>query len=552
MRRIYIRMWLTVFMALFLFVASAQAESAQFLKKHLAQIQQQSDYSIGGEVFIGHKLLYEIYSKNQFRLLWHRPDSVKQLFAAIQASSLEGLTPDDYHLKQLRKLQEQRGSGMDYPTLAANFDLLLTDGLIRLAYDKSFGKVDPKYLHSEWNLPEKTIRKDPALAIETAIVSGTVAKTLAALSPVSPIYENLKKALARYRFIAGQGGWPVIPSGPVLKVGSEGGRVSMLRERLFRSGDLSVADRTSPVFDASLKQAVSRFQQHHYLEEDGVVGKQTLAELNTTAEEKVDQIRVNLERARWILRDIPPTVILVDIAGYTLNYYLDHNLIWKTQVVVGQPYHMTPTFGAEIKYLVINPTWTIPRSIIGRETLPRVQKDPQYLSDHNLRVLDYKGNSIDTAGINWQEYTGKSFPYLIRQDPGPQNALGRIKFMFPNKHAIYLHDTPSRGLFARDKRAFSHGCIRVNDPLTLGELLLANDGQDWSRERIEEVITGRKITTIRLQTPVPVLLLYWTVNITEDNKVLFKQDIYGRDKQLLEALDGTFRVRKSVVRQIEG
>ncbi len=552
MKRLRITTGLTLLMALLFGVAVAQAESARFLKKHLAQIQQQGDYTIGGEVFIGHKLLYAIYSNNQFRLLWSRPGSVKQMFAAIRASSLEGLTPADYHLKQLQRLQEQRESGMDYPTLLANFDLLLTDALIRLAYDKSYGKVDPRSLHSEWNLPEKTIRRDPALVIETAIVNGTVTETLAALSPKGHIYEDLKKALARYRLIVQQGGWPVVPPGPVLKVGARGERVRALRERLFCSGELSVADRDLSVFDASLKQAVSRFQQRHYLEADGVVGGQTLAELNTTAEAKVDQIRVNLERARWILHDIPPTVILVDIAGYTLNYYLDTNLIWETKVVVGQPYHMTPSFAADITYLVINPTWTIPRSILGREILPRLQKDSQYLGEHNLRVLDYKGNTIDASALKWQDYTGKTFPYLLRQEPGPENPLGRIKFMFPNKHAIYLHDTPGRNLFSRDRRAFSHGCIRVNDPLTLGELLLTNDGQEWDRQRIEEVVAGGKNTTVRLQTPVPVLLLYWTVNITGGKGVLFKQDIYGRDKLLLEALDGAFRIRKSVARQIEG
>ena len=205
-----------------------------------------------------------------------------------------------------------------------------------------------------------------------------------------------------------------------------------------------------------------------------------------------------------------------------------------------------------MKFLVINPTWTLPRSIIVNETLAKIKKDPAYLTRENMRIIDNQGKTINPAAINWQTVTGHSFPYGIRQDPGPKNALGRIKFIFPNSHSVYLHDTPSRTLFGRDQCAFSHGCIRVENPLTLGEVLLRMDGQDWDKTRIQTVIDTEKITRVNLNTPLPVMLLYWTVNVT-DNKgtVMFKQDIYGRDKRLLAALDGSFRFRSSVVKQLD-
>lgn len=517
---------------------------------HLEQAQIQQDYRIIGEPVVSHNLLAELYHKNNLQLLWNNPDSVKQLFDAIEASFLEGLTPNDYHLKTLLRLQQQLATGMDYPTLKANLDILLTDALIRLAYDKNFGKVDPKRIHSTWNLSSKSI-DDPAPKIEAAIRNATVGKTLANLSPQFIIYEHLKKALAYYRFIKNQGGWPTIAGGPALKQGMKDRRVVTLRNRLKCTSELCSTNLTSPLFDKELKEAVLRFQRRHYLKTDGVVGRNTLARLNQTVDHKINQIRVNLERARWSLHDIPESFILVDIAGYSLTYHYQGQVIWTTEVVVGKPYHMTPSFESSIKYLVINPTWTIPRSIIGNETLPHIKADPDYLQKQNLRVLDYKGIQVDSSSITWNSYSGKTFPYLIRQDPGPHNALGRIKFMFPNKHAIYLHDTPHRELFTEDQRAFSHGCIRVSQPLTLAELILNNDGQNWDKERFMQVIASKETATVSLKTPLPVVLFYWTVNASTEDGILFKQDVYGRDKALLQELDGNFIFRDSLKNQFD-
>lgn len=542
---------LSVFL-LFLALPAVGAEAAPanlFIRQHVDQLQVEPGYRVGQDTLIFRSILAQLYLNSDFRPLWQNKNSVEQLLAAIGESTTEGLTPDDFHLATLEGLRAKKQAGIDYPTLAANFDILLSDAFLRLAYAKSFGKVDPNRLDPNWNLPERKIGPDLLARIEQAITDGTIAAMLEPLSPRFPVYEQLKKSLAAYREIQSRGGWAKIEAGQVLKPGMKDPRVPMLRTRLL---DDEATSAVAPlVYDEHLVQAVVRFQRRHFLVEDGIVGKGTLGALNQTVEEKIEQIRVNLERARWVLHGLQEKFILVDIAGYSLSYYQGGKVLWRSKVVVGKPYHKTPVFTEEMKYLVINPTWTIPRSIIVNETLPRTKRDPASLQKRNLRIIDRKGHTVDPATIDWQQVSGRSFPYFIRQDPGPHNALGRIKFMFPNKHAIYLHDTPRRDLFSRDQRAFSHGCIRVKDPFTFGELILQEDGQDWDRARIEKVVASEKITTVRLKNPLPVILLYWTVKVSgEDNSLQFKQDIYGRDKALLKALDGPFRLRDSVRQQV--
>jgi len=495
-----------------LLIENVKAEESQFLRSHIEQVINQSDYTIEGELLSSHKLLLSIYSKNQFQLLWHRPDSVQQLLNAISSSALEGLTPNDYHLQPLLRMQKQKNAGTHAPTPSANYDLLLTSAFIRLAYDKSFGKVWPRHLHSTKNLSEKAIQRDPAIIIEESIRNGNIRNAMAFFSPHSVFYTHLKTALAKYKLIQQSGGWSPISAGPALKPGAKGPRLHALRDRLFRSGDLVLKSQQSPLFDKDLVLAVRRFQQRHFLDVDGVVGKQTLAKLNTPVEQRINQIRVNLERVRKIAHDPPVTFILVDIAGFTLYYYKNNQVIWTTKVIVGLPYHTTPSFESSIKYLVINPTWTIPRSIIRRETIPHIQQNGDYLREQNLHIFDYQGKPIDAASIDWHSYSGHSFPYLIRQTSGSYNALG-----------------------------ISHGCIRVDNPLTLGELILKNDGQNWDRYRFEKVIAGGKTTNVSLKKSLPVMLIYRTVNADDSNNILFMQDIYNRDTKLLKALNAPHR-----------
>jgi murein L,D-transpeptidase YcbB/YkuD len=316
-------------------------------------------------------------------------------------------------------------------------------------------------------------------------------------------------------------------------------RVAALCRRLAASGDLEPNRASSDRFDDAVETAVKRFQQRHYLDVDGVVGKATLAVLNVSVEVRIDQIRVNLERLRWVLHDVPPQFILVDIAGYRLYGLRGFEEVWEAKVQIGRPYRQTPSFRADMKYIVFNPTWTIPPGILAKDVLPAVKKDPGYLKSHNISVLDRNGRPVDAGRIDWSQATARNFTYVLRQEPGPSNALGQVKFIFPNSHLVFLHDTPSKDLFRRTDRAFSSGCIRVERPFQLAELLL-KDAPGWGRAEIDTLVASGRTETVFLPRPMPVLMVYLTAEVL-DGQLCFKNDVYKRDPPLKQALDRPFK-----------
>jgi murein L,D-transpeptidase YcbB/YkuD len=282
--------------------------------------------------------------------------------------------------------------------------------------------------------------------------------------------------------------------------------------------------------------AVRRFQARHGLAPDGAVGPATLAALNVPVATRIEQLRANLERARWIFYEPESEFLVVNIAGFQLYHLRRGDVVWRTRVQVGRPYRQTPIFRAEMTYLVVNPTWTVPPTIYRNDILPSVRRNPAYLASRNIDAFDASGERVDPATVDW---SGRNPPYRLVQRPGPDNALGRVKFMFPNEHSVYLHDTPSRDLFDRDSRAFISGCIRVENPFELVEQLL---GRGWDRARIDEIIASGETTTVQMPEPLPVLLLYWTAEVTPDGIVEFFGDVYERDAALAEALDEPFRI----------
>jgi murein L,D-transpeptidase YcbB/YkuD len=306
------------------------------------------------------------------------------------------------------------------------------------------------------------------------------------------------------------------------------------------TGDFEGADTDSDSYDEILEKAVIRFQYKHRLEADGVVGKNTYTALNIPVKKKIDQIRVNLERARWVFHKLPPDFIAVDIAGFQAYDYRGDTITWSSKVQVGKPFRKTPVFKSKIKYIVFNPTWTVPPTILQNDILPKIKKNPDYLSKMKISVIDRKGRTVDPNSVNWSKYS-KNVPYTLRQEPGPHNALGRIKFIFPNKYFIYLHDTPRRSLYGRKDRAFSSGCIRVEKNIELAEILL-NDPAKWNRESIQELIDTNKTQRVNLPKPKPVMLLYVTIWFDENDKLIFKKDVYERDGTVLEGLNEEFSI----------
>lgn len=286
------------------------------------------------------------------------------------------------------------------------------------------------------------------------------------------------------------------------------------------------------VFDPYLVEAVKNFQRDQYLEVDGAIGPATRAALNVSAQARVDQIRVNLDRARWLLHNIPPEMLLVDVAGFKITYFKANQPIWRSRVQVGMSYRTSPIFKSEVNYITLNPTWTIPPTILRKDVLPKLRKDLSYLRDNKIRVLDSSGQELDPARIDWF----KPGNVTLRQDAGPHAALGKAVIRFPNSHSVYLHDTPHQKLFNKSQRAFSSGCIRVERALELVELLLA-ETPGWDKAAIDKALETGKTRNVNLAKRIPILLAYWTVDAVSEDKIAFKPDIYARDAQVLAALN---------------
>jgi murein L,D-transpeptidase YcbB/YkuD len=242
------------------------------------------------------------------------------------------------------------------------------------------------------------------------------------------------------------------------------------------------------------------------------------------------------------LHDLPDQFVLVDIAGFEVQYRNGNSVMFETRAQVGKTYRKTPVFKSEIKFLVLNPTWTVPKTIFEKDYLPKIKKDPEFLAKKGMRVITFKGEDVDESTIDWSRYPKAGFPYMLRQGPGPTNALGQIKFMFPNSHDVYLHDTPSKSLFNENERTFSSGCVRIENPFKFGELLL-NDPK-WTEQALMEVIESKETKQISLKKSVTILLLYWTVRVEDDGTVVFKKDIYERDQNILSGLKSQFKFRK--------
>jgi len=518
----------------------AQSNDRDVLRDRIDMLLSTHEATVEGAPIAAVELLDSLYSLRDYKPAWTDQAMVKQLFDQVLKSVEHGLNPEDFHAKQLG-MSLNPGSRAKDPVFRANTEILCTDAVARLAITLQYGKLDPANFDPAWNFSRQIVRQDPLEYFNKVLETKTVALTLATLGPQNENYRWFQTGLKEYRSIKASGGWPTVSAGPTLTVGSTGSRVAELRQRLRITRDLAVPDPADPEeFDNGLEAAVKTFQNRHGIDPDGKAGPRTIEELNIPVETRINQLRTSLERMRWVYRDLPERFVIVDIAGFHAYLIDGGERIWETRVQVGKPYHATPIFKDTMRYLDFNPTWTIPPGILRKETLPAIRRDPSYLSRNNMSVVTTSGKIVDPSTIDWAATASKGFPYMIRQEPGPHNALGRVKFMFPNKYMVYLHDTPSKGLFARSERAFSHGCIRTQNPFDLAELLLKDQG--WDRARIDQVIESRKTTRVNLSEPLTVMLLYWTAAVDKEGTVFFRKDVYDRDPPIIEGLDDAFRV----------
>ncbi len=472
------------------------------------------------------------YRLRGYRPAWHDPALLDQLLLELADLHYDGLDSEEYSLSSLKQKRDQL-SKLTSVSARAELDLLATRSCMLALIHLYRGRLDPNQLDPQWNFPTHALNPQAGVqALNEAVTKRKLADVFDRARPQQPVYLQLRNGLRQLYAIEEQGGWAPVPDGPTLKAGMRDARVPLLRKRLVLAGALGKAYVEGKDYDATVEAAVKRFQQEQNLDIDGAVGKQTRAVLNVPVAARIDQVRANLERSRWLLHEVKGDFVLVDIAGYRIHFFRDGKSVWTSRVQVGRPVRSTPIFKSKVTYVTFNPTWTIPPTIFKEDVLPKVKADPEYLAKNRIRVLGPGGKELDVASIDWS-HPGN---VLLREDAGEQNPLGKAVIRFPNPHSIYLHDTPTKANFGRGQRAFSSGCIRVERPLELVELLF-NDPQKWNREGIDAAIATGETKDYGLSLPVPILLTYSTVGLASDGRVVFKQDIYDRDPALIAALN---------------
>lgn len=500
------------------------------------------------------------YESRGFEPVWLGPDgtprpAARALLAWAGQADIHALPPGRYDVAGKAAMLQEAATVT--PALAARRELALTRLFVTYARDVSSGLLEP--IAVDRNIDIEPRRPAPDALLAGIAAAGDPAAFLEGLIPASPEYRQILQLYATLRADAAAGDWrPVISEGPTLRPGDSGPRVAQLRARLRLLGDLpespqdtaasgtavaanDVVSDAAPapgkavLFDPFLEAAVRHFQERHGLNPDGVVGPATLAALNTSALERATQAAVNLERLRWLNFDLGRRHVFINIADFSMTMFDDGQPVFRTRTVVGQSRrHQTPEFVDELEFIVVNPIWNVPFSIATEEILPQLRENPQYLQENNMILVD---SDRPADQIDWSTVTRASFPGRIKQRPGADNALGSVKFLFPNRHSIYMHDTPSRKLFARDRRDFSHGCVRLADPREFALLLLSlQDGVDDPEARFEALRARAGEQWVRIDDPFPVYLTYRTAWVDELGRPQFRADVYGRDRTVAAAL----------------
>lgn len=484
------------------------------------------------------RVVLDFYAHRNFRAAWANDNDVAQLVSSLNATQADGLNPADFHIDELLRSRPSMLAEQATSEQSAAFDIAATHTFITALLQLRRGKVDPSRLDIHWNFdPAGVDPREDMNNFFTALDSHDVAKAFAEAPPQEAVYVGLRQALAQLRKVREAGGWPKVADGHSLKPGMDEPAVAQLRSRLVAGGFLEPRFAHGTKYDGAVTAAVKKYQAEQYLGADGMAGATTLGALNVSVDARIDQVRVNMERARWLLYKLQGTFVIVDIAGYKVAMYRDGQPIWRSRVQVGKPYRNTPIFQAEITYITFNPTWTVPPTILKEDVLPKILKNPGYLDANRIKVIDRAGAVVDPSTVDWTRPNGLS----LRQDAGQDSSLGQVVIRFPNDYAIYLHDTPHRELFAKTVRATSSGCIRVENPLQLVELLF-NDPVRWNSAGIQKQLANGRTENIRLPVKVPVLLAYWTVDLNSDGRVTFKPDVYDYDSTVLRSLNQPVKV----------
>jgi murein L,D-transpeptidase YcbB/YkuD len=555
-RKTLIIVLIAAFAASLLWITTCRNRRSAAEKTLLSQIQENlrgrlnkgeipPEACVGDDLIQASTLVREFYQGRQYQPVWSHKGSlispVQSLVMSIQAAEEEGLIPGDYHfesiLANLKDFVLLSGSALrQRAPVLSDLELLLTDAFFVLATHLAQGKVDPDTTETEWEAPCRSL--DMLQLFQDSLASGRIAESLQSLSPQHRYYAGLKQALRRYKELVRKNDWLRISAGPDLKSGVKGKRIEALRKRLTKEGyDVSARLAATDVFDHDTELAVCRFQENHGLPQTGVVDEATLKALNTSAEERLRQIEVNLERWRWLPHDLGPRYAIVDAASFELFVVERFGTVLSMKIVVGMLTWQTPVFSSRITDIVINPYWYAPNRVLLKELINYIKADPNYLANNKMKLMRGWGKEeteVDLKTLDLDKANPKNLDFYLRQDPGPLNLLGRIKFSMSNKYNVYLHDTPYQSDFGQFTRTFSHGCIRIAKPVDFS-LFLLQDPTEWNAEKITECIDREVEQTIPVKNPLAVHIFYGTAWPLEDGSVQFRPDLYENDKLVAEA-----------------
>jgi len=482
--------------------------------------------------------LQRFYTARNYQPVWVTPEPesspLEIALAFIASAESEGLDSRDYQLQQLQQLQQQAGHSLP---AAIELEVRTTHALLTLARDLSRGRFSATAADRDWHIPQPAF--DAATFLLEAIKTNRLQQSLNDLPPKKTSYQLLKQTLARYQKLANSHTeWITIPSTPSIRPGATNAAIPLLRQRIAQAyaadgiAEYRIIPNESKHYDDELVTAIQAFQAQHGLNSDGIIGNNTIRALNISLDRKIRQLRINMERLRWLPRNLGERYVLVNTAGFRLTVAEKNKHVFDMRIIVGRDYRSTPTFNGNLSHMILNPYWNVPNSIARKDLLPKQQDNPSHFTSSNIKVFpnhNRNAEAIDPDTIDWQAIKNR-FPYVLRQDPGKNNALGRIKFMFPNSFDIYLHDTPSKSLFQRDIRTFSSGCIRLEKPLELAAFALGK--QELPEKFLADMESGQT-TTVHLPKPLPIYLVYITAWIDEQEKLHFSPDIYDRDIRAL-------------------
>jgi murein L,D-transpeptidase YcbB/YkuD len=486
--------------------------------------------SVRGQRLLEPDAIARFYRARKGAHAWDGGDA-GEIVQAVSDIGQDGLNPADYHLAALERIGDLRKAGAS-PALAGDLDILLTDAVAGMIDHTRFGRVRPVSLDSTWNVNPREGAPPLEIALEQIAEARSPRQAIEERKPTHFIYLGLKQALDQLSKVGTPGGWPRVPAGRTIRPGVRDPRVPLIRARLAATGELRGGNGSSTVYDPKLRRAVELFQTRHRLDPDGLIDKGVIDAMNVSAAARADQVRVNMERARWVLPGLGDEFLLVNLPAYKAYLIRGGRNVWEARTQIGDEGKQTPSFRATLRTVVFNPDWTVPPMILGDE-VAKGGKD--YIVRKGLVVLDKDGREVDPASVDWDKADASDFPFAVKQPPGPDNALGKVKFLFPNPYSIYIHDTPSQGSFDAEKRTFSHGCIRIEHPLELARALLT--GQDsWDDAKIQAAVANGATQNVELTHTIPIVIVYWTVSVGSSGEIRYMRDIYGRDAKVLAAL----------------